>query len=286
MSFEKDIEEFEKSHPCKETIVDGITFSYMLCGNENSDKTLVYLVGGTGLPVIWFNHVKAMEKDHRILTMNYPMQIKDLEELADMIAKLVDSLGLRNPVYIGASLGGFIAQLIARKHPDKVHGMCLYSTCSLSENSIADMKKQYKIYGLLLFMMKIIPYNLLRKMMISICLKQVGIEDEAPEDKKYMEDLFRWVYSRYTKEFDIHMTSLIATVVDLEPFTKEKYDRLCHNTLLVLPTDDKAFSDEAKKDLKDMMPYAKTENIKGGHTATLYKVDGYVNVTRKFLESL
>lgn len=88
MSFEKDIEEFENTHPCKETIVDGITFSYMLCGNENSDKTLVCLVGGTGLPVIWFNHVKAMEKDYRILTMNYPLQIKDLEELADMIAKL------------------------------------------------------------------------------------------------------------------------------------------------------------------------------------------------------
>ena len=44
MSFEKDIEEFENTHPCKETIVDGITFSYMLCGNKNSDKTLVYLV--------------------------------------------------------------------------------------------------------------------------------------------------------------------------------------------------------------------------------------------------
>lgn len=285
MSFEKDIEEFEKSHPCKETIVDGITFSYMLCGNENSDKTLVYLVGGTGLPVIWFNHVKAMENDYHILTMNYPMQINDLEELADMTAKLVDSLDLRNPVYIGASLGGFIAQLIARKHPDKVHGMCLYSTCSLSENSIADMKKQYKIYGLLLFTMKIVPYSWLRKMMISICLKQVGIEDEAPEDKKYIEDLFRWVYSQYTKQFDIHMTSLIATVVDLEPFTKEQYDRLCHNTLLLLPTDDKAFSEEAKKDLRDMMPYAKTENIKGGHTATLYKVDGYVSAARKFLES-
>lgn len=122
--------------------------------------------------------------------------------------------------------------------------------------------------------------------MISICLKQVGIEEEAPEDKKYMEDLFRWVYSKYTKQFDIHMTSLIATVVDLKPFTKEQYDKLCHNTLLVLPTDDKAFSDEAKKDLRDMMPYETIENIKGGHTATLYKVDGYVSATKRFLEAI
>lgn len=286
MSFENDIKEFEKTHPYKNITINNITFDYLLCGNENSDKTLVYLVGGTGLPVIWFNHVKAMEKDYRILTMNYPMQINDLEQLADMITRLTEQLNIKNPVYIGASLGGFIAQLIARKHPESVHGMCLYSTCSLSENSIKDMKKQYKIYGLLLVMMKIIPYNWLRKMMISISLKQVGIEDEAPEDKKYMEDLFRWVYSKYTKQFDLHLTSLIATVVDLEPFTKEQYDRLCHNTLLVLPTGDKAFSDEAKKDLRDMMPYAKTVDIKGGHTATLYKVDGYVNATRNFLKTL
>lgn len=286
MSFEKDIEEFKNTHPSREISVGGSTFSCMLCGNENSDKTLVYLVGGTGLPVIWLNHIKAMEKDYRILTLDYPMDIKSLEELADKAARLVLQLELKNPVYIGASLGGFIAQLIAKKHPEAVHGICLYSTCSLSANSIADMKKQYKIYGLLLFMMKILPYSWLRKMMISISLKQIGIEDEAPEDKKYMEDLFRWVYSQYTKKFDYHLTSLIATVVDLEPFTKEQYDCLCHNALLVLPTDDKAFSDEAKKDLRNMMPYAKIENIKGGHTATLYKVDGYVNATRRFLEAI
>ena len=47
------------------------------------------------------------------------MDIKSLEELADKAAKLVLQLELKKPVYIGASLGGFIAQLIARKHPEE-----------------------------------------------------------------------------------------------------------------------------------------------------------------------
>lgn len=37
------------------------------------------------------------EKDHRILMMNHFVQINDLENPADMTAKLVDSLDFKTP---------------------------------------------------------------------------------------------------------------------------------------------------------------------------------------------
>ena len=77
---------------------------------------MVYLVGGTGCSIVWFNHLKQMEKDYQILTFDYPMEINNIEELADFVIKFVEQLKIENPIFIGASLGGFLAQLIMRKY--------------------------------------------------------------------------------------------------------------------------------------------------------------------------
>lgn len=173
MSFLSKLEAFQKTHPFQNTNVNGIEANYFLCGNLGSKYTLVYLVGGTGLSVVWFHHILAMESDYRILTFDYPMELETLEEAADFSVALADQLKLENLVFIGAPLGGFIGQLVARKHPDKVAGLGLFSTCSLSENSINDLKKQYRIYGLLYVMTKILPYSWLRKLFCNISKKQI-----------------------------------------------------------------------------------------------------------------
>ena len=84
MSFSDELEQFRSSHPYSETEIDGIRVSYLLCGNENSRTELVYLVGGTGFSTVWFNHIKQMEQEYRVLTFDYPYGIETLEELADL----------------------------------------------------------------------------------------------------------------------------------------------------------------------------------------------------------
>lgn len=286
MSFLSELEAFQKTHFFQHTNVNGVEASYLLCGNPDSRYTLVYLVGGTGLSTVWFHHILEMENDYRILTFDYPMELENLEEVADFSIALTEQLKLENLVFIGASLGGFIGQLIARKHPDKVAGLGLFSTCSLSENSINDLKKQYRIYGLLYVMTKILPYSWLKKLFCNISKKQIGLEDESPEDKKYMEDLFEWVYSNYTRAFDLHMTGLCISVTSLTPITPAQFHEISDRTLLVLPKDDKAFSKEAQRDLLEMLPDARLVRINGGHTATLYRVEEYVKATREFLDNL
>lgn len=59
MSFSEELEQFRSTHPYSETELDGVRVSYLLCGNENSRNTLVYLVGGTGFSVVWFNHIRS-----------------------------------------------------------------------------------------------------------------------------------------------------------------------------------------------------------------------------------
>ena len=286
MGFDTEIKQFLKTHPFSEMMVDGILTKYLLCGRQDAKYTLVYLVGGTGISAVWFQHILKMETDYRILTMDYPMEIKTNEKLAAHIVRLVDMLQLKNPVFIGASLGGFLAQLVGRLAPERVAGICLYSTCSLSETSVADLKKQYGSYGMILKLMKIVPYSWIRKLSIGVSKKQVGVENEQDSDRIYMEDFFTWVYNCYTKEFDVHMTTLLVDIAQLSYMTKEDYARFDDRSLLVLPRKDQAFSEAALKDLIDSMPRAKIERVNGGHTATLFKVEEYVAATRRFIEDL
>lgn len=286
MAFSEELNEFVKTHPFTKISVNGITAKYLLCGNTDSKLTLVYLVGGTGFPEVWFKHILMMESDYRVLTFNYPIGIEKIEQLADHVIQLIDELNVRNPVFIGASLGGMLAQIIARKYPEKASGVCLYSTCSLSEVSMKGLKKQYRSYRIILPLMKIVPYSLINKFVISVSKKQVGMQEGSAEEKAWLEEFFTWVYQNYTKEFDIHMTSLMIDVAKITPITKKEYAQFDGKSLLILPLADKAFPPEAQRDLIDMMPRADTERLDGGHVTTLYKVDTYVNATKEFLRKL
>jgi pimeloyl-ACP methyl ester carboxylesterase len=49
-----------------------------------------------------------------------PQPAYQLDDLADDAAALLDALGIRAAHMVGASMGGFIAQLVAINHPDRV----------------------------------------------------------------------------------------------------------------------------------------------------------------------
>lgn len=286
MSFADDIRKYESTHKYKSLEVAGHKAEYLLCGNPDSQKTLVYLVGGSGRSVIWLNHVKAMEDTYRILVMEYPMDISEVEELVTFIAGLMDALKIPKAIFIGASFGGYLCQLLARRFPEKTEGICLYATSSLSEQGIENLKKQYKSMGVLLWMIRHFPsYKFLNKLMLKATFKTVDSK-ESEESRAYIRDLFTWVYSGYTREFDAHLTGLIVDVSNIKPCRAEDFTYLGKNILAILPLEDKAFTPEMQQDLLDMMPQAHVVRIKGGHTATLYKVDEFVKETREFLEQI
>ena len=67
MTFAEELKSFKQTHRYSELVIGGIKTSYLLCGNSESEKTLVYLVGGTGFSAAWFKHIQLMEHEYRIV---------------------------------------------------------------------------------------------------------------------------------------------------------------------------------------------------------------------------
>ena len=89
MTFAEELKSFKQTHRYSELVIGGIKTSYLLCGNSESEKTLVYLVGGTGFSAAWFKHIQLMEHEYRILTLEYPVGIEQMEKLASTVLFVV-----------------------------------------------------------------------------------------------------------------------------------------------------------------------------------------------------
>ena len=59
-------------------------------------------------------------------------------------SELMERLGIDRAIVAGASFGGFMAQLIAKRHLEKVVGIGLFSTAALTENTIRNGRKKYQ----------------------------------------------------------------------------------------------------------------------------------------------
>ena len=77
------------------------------------DEEFCELLAGRGFRVIRFDN-----RDAGLST--WPEDEYTLDDMADDAVGLLDALGVRAAHFVGASMGGFIAQLVALNHPDRV----------------------------------------------------------------------------------------------------------------------------------------------------------------------
>lgn len=282
--YEELVDGFLQTHKYQETVAGGAGFHYLLCGT--GETTLVFLVGGMGLSYLYMPYIEALESEYRILTFEYPFECSNNEELVDRISDLLTLLDIPQAVFVGSSYGGYVAQCFARKYPQQTAGLCLFSTASLSEKTINELGVRYrKKMPMFMWMLRHLPYSWLKPSMIKACMKHVV--DVSPEVYAYIKELFRFVYRDYTRELDMHMTTLLFDLTNLTPCTKDDFAYLDDHILLILPENDDSFTPEMQKELTGMMPKAVVvEGVDSGHLATLLETDRYVDEIRKYTRTV
>ena len=280
MSYREEIEPFINKNPYQVMKIGSANIRYVITGEETK-PCVVFLNGGMNCSEMWFKYVEKMSDEYRILIFDYPIEIKTVDETAQIIHEFLIKLGIEKAFFAGASFGGMMAQIFARKYPQMVTGLGLFSTAGLDEKTLRSQKKKYRFAPLLLWYMKHCDYEKLKPKVIESSLKNYA-KKETEEDREYLKEMFEFMFKDYTNSKDIHITGMISKVVNIKPCKKEDFDFIKDKVLLIFPKED-FFSNDEQKSLQDLFPYAKTEYIKSGHFGTVLEYEKYIGLMKEFI---
>lgn len=279
MLYSEKVKLFAKQHPCEEITVDGARYRYVLCGKAGA-RTLVFLNGGMNTLEMWLDYVDELSQDYRVLLFDYPQELRTNQELVMGMRAFFAALTIKQPIFIGASDGGMVAQIYVQKYPGEAGGLILVSTGGMDEATLRTLKQKYRLAPLMLWYMKHCNYEKLEPKLISASLRH--IRDETPEEIAYAKDIFETTFRDFTQEKDVHISSLLADLMRQRPVTAADFAALAGRILLILPNQD-FFSEKMQKDLIALMHDPKIAYVSGGHLSTVLKTQDYVRVIREFL---
>ena len=271
MSYSEELRAFAAAHTYVDRKVGRSTFHYVLSGKKGG-KTLVLLNGGMNTLEMWMRYVDALSDEYQVLLFNYPQELRTNQELVKGMHGFFEELGIKEPVFIGASDGGMVAQIYIQAYPGDAGGLVLISTGGMDAETLKSLKKKYFFAPLMLFYMKHCNYEKLKP-------------KESEEELAYAKDMFETIFKDYTREKDVHISGLLADLMKQTPVTEADFRALKEKILLILPDQD-FFSEKMQKDLIQLMHDPAIQYVSGGHLSTILKADDYIQVIRGFLKNI
>jgi 3-oxoadipate enol-lactonase len=122
-----------------ELVGRGTTYAFDQAGPSLESPTVVLLHGLTATGSLnWTSTIATLGERYRVIALDHRghgrgIRSEDpfrLEDCADDVVALIDALGVRKAIFVGYSMGGPIAQLVWRRHRDRVTGLVLCATAA------------------------------------------------------------------------------------------------------------------------------------------------------------
>ena len=277
--YSEKLKSFAAAHPSETVTAGGARFRYILSGKADG-KTLVFLNGGMNTLEMWMDYADGLSGDCRVLLFDYPQELRTNQTLVTGMHALFQTLGIENPVFVGASDGGMVAQIYVQKYPGETGGLILISTGGMDANTLKSLKRKYFFAPLMLWYMKHCNYEKLKPTLIKAGMSH--IRNESAEEIAYAQDMFETIFRDYPQEKDVHISGLLADLMNQTPVTETDFAALKGKILLILPDQD-FFSGKMQDDLKKLMHDPEVAYVSGGHLSTVVKADDYIRTIRAFL---
>lgn len=281
------LEEFYRKYPdCTGHLSSGKLFTYRYYQNPSAKATIVLLTGGIGLSDLFYLHFERFSGEFSVLTFDYQIQFADNTEFAQAVAELL--IKLNEKVWlVGQSLGGIVAQIIAKNYPDLVEGMVLSNTCSLAkdmgEDAYSHLMKMIESQKKSKRLLSVIPFPLYKKLIKwAVMKKKTG--GFTVEEKELMEGLCDAMLRLLTKPYEYHMIDFLIDAQNHFGMTRQDFAKWDDRVLLILSEDDDTFNQACKDSLISIMrnPTVVTD-ITGGHLALLIRLEKYADTVMDYI---
>ena len=129
-----ELEAFRAAYPESAVEIDGREWRYIETRPADGDApALIMLPGAFGAAELFWNQMAAHGDRIRIVSVTLPAA-PEASQLADGVMALADHLDLERFSLLGTSLGGFIAQLVARDHSDRLDVLFVANSLVRSEH--------------------------------------------------------------------------------------------------------------------------------------------------------
>lgn len=190
-----------------------------------------------------------------------------LEDLADDAVAVADELGIERFIPVGYSLGGAVAQLIWKRHPERVGGLVLAATA-----------RNYRGSGLesTFFRMLpplIVPLAIASPPTLHASAREAGMLRDFEGGSMEGPEFRRWALS------ELRMTSRKATVSALSALgsfnSADWIGGVDVPTSVIVTLRDKAIRSSRQRALARAIQHASVFELDGGHAALVTKADEF-----------
>lgn len=263
-----DLDTFRSRYETKTLTVNDRKWGVIDSGGDTK-PAFVFLPGTLGTAEIFWNQIVALSETHRVLSLTYPA-LADAETLVDDVAGIMDTLDIRSASMLGSSLGGFLAQLFAIRHSERVDQVFIANSLSDPTPFKAQQPSPWQISAM--------PVSVLRKVM-GERIQSWSTHDErlVPLVELLMQQLHKSIPGRNLK----------ARVLALL-----KSDNLPHlpipdSRITIIDSDDDPLIPEpARAEVRRRYPGARHYRFKyGGHFPYVIRPDDYTAQIRANLDA-
>jgi pimeloyl-ACP methyl ester carboxylesterase len=124
-----DLNEFRRLFPERHETVAGHSWGIIETRGQPGAPALVMLPGTLGTAQIFWHQIAALGERLRIVSVTYP-PLDEIVPLADALRDLLDHLKIERASILGSSLGGYLTQWFAVRHPQRVEQIFIGNSLS------------------------------------------------------------------------------------------------------------------------------------------------------------